>query len=123
MIRFGLAYTTSDRLRLGLGLRVRQANEMVGILVHGNNHFILSGAEPTEAEAIAIARHFSLVKIGEPVSNAFEKWEIRNKEFRENLEWAVVVPGDAEVSRSVSQLLGELAQRGVIIRACGEGCW
>jgi hypothetical protein len=123
VIRFGLAYTTSDRLRLGLGLRVRQANEMVGILVHGNNHFILSGAEPTEAEAIAIARHFSLVKIGEPVSNAFEKWEIRNKEFRENLEWAVVVPGDAEVSRSVSQLLGELAQRGVIIRACGEGCW
>jgi len=102
---------------------VRQAREMVGILVHGDNHFILSGAEPSEAEAIAMARHFSLVKIGEPVSNAFEKWEIRNKEFRENLEWAVVVPGDAEVSRGVSQLLGELAQRGVIIRACGEGCW
>ena len=96
---------------------------MVGILVHGNNHFILSGAEPTEAEAIAMARHFSLVKIGEPISNAFEKWEIRNKEFRENLEGAVVVPGDREVSRGVSQLLGELAQRGVIIRACGEGCW
>jgi len=102
---------------------MRQASGMVGILVHGNNHFILSGAEPTEAEAIAMARHFSLVKIGEPISNAFEKWEIRNKEFRENLEGAVVVPGDREVSRGVSQLLGELAQRGVIIRACGEGCW
>ncbi|HXJ46490.1 MAG TPA: hypothetical protein VNK47_07435 [Candidatus Dormibacteraeota bacterium] len=96
---------------------------MVGILVHGNNHFILSGPEPGEAEAIAVARHFSLVKIGEPVSNVFEKWEIRNKEFRENLEWAVVVPGDSEVSRAAWQLLGELAQRGVIIRACGEGCW
>ena len=96
---------------------------MVGILVHGNTHFILSGPEPTEAEAIAAARYFGLVKIDEPVSSAFEKWEIRNKEFRENLEWAVVVPGDAEVSRGVSQLLGELAQRGVIIRACGEGCW
>src|SRR5258708_35221126 len=96
---------------------------MVGILVDGDNHFILSGAEPTEAEAIAMARHFSLVKIGEPVSTAFERWEIRNKEFRENLEWAVVVPGDAEVSRGVSQLLGGLAERGGMIRAWGEGCW
>jgi hypothetical protein len=96
---------------------------MVGILVHGNNHFILSGPEPTEAEAIAAARHFSLVKIGQPVSHAFEEWEIRNKEFRENLEWAVVVPGDGEVSRGASQLLGELAQRGVIIRTCVGGCW
>lgn len=96
---------------------------MVGILVHGNNHFILSGPEPTEAEAIAAARHFSVVKIGEPVSHAFEKWEVRNKEFRENLEWAVIVPGEAEVTRGVSQLLRELAERGVIIRACTEGCW
>jgi len=96
---------------------------MVGLLVHGNNHFILSGPEPTEAEAIAAAQHFSLVKIGEPASKAFQKWEIRNKEFRENLEWAVVVPGDAEVALGVSRLLGELAERGVIIRACGEGCW
>ncbi len=96
---------------------------MVGILVHGNNHFILSGPEPSESEAIAIARQFSLVKVGEPVSNVFEKWEIRSKEFRENLEWAVVVPGDAEVSPGVSKLLGELAGRGVVIRACKEGCW
>jgi len=96
---------------------------MVGILVHGNNHFILSGPEPSEAEAIAAARHFSLAKIGEPVSNAFDKWEIRNKEFRENLEWAVVVPGDAEVSHGVSQLLGEMAARGVTIRACAGECW
>jgi len=94
---------------------------MVGILVHGNNHFILSGPEPSEAEAIAAARHFSVVTIGEPASNSFEQWEIRNKEFRENLDWAVVVPGDREVSPGVSQLLGELAQRGVTIRACARG--
>ncbi|GAC1631849.1 MAG: hypothetical protein NVS9B14_04310 [Candidatus Acidiferrum sp.] len=96
---------------------------MVGILVHGNNHFILSGPEPTEEEAIATARHFSIVKLGEPVSNAFGNWEIRNSEFRENLEWALVVPGDAEVSPGVSTLLAELAERGVIIRACKQGCW
>ena len=96
---------------------------MVGILVHGNNHFLLSGPEPTEKEAIRIAREFSMVQIGAPVASLFEKWEIRNKEFRENLEWAVVVPADTEISRGVSQLLGELAARGVVIRACADGCW
>jgi hypothetical protein len=96
---------------------------MVGILVHGNNHFILSGPEPTEAEAVATARHLSLVKVGQAASNSFDKWEIRNKEFRENLEWAIVVPGDSEVSPAASKLLGELAERGVIIHACKQGCW
>ncbi|HWZ99498.1 MAG TPA: hypothetical protein VN025_17205 [Candidatus Dormibacteraeota bacterium] len=96
---------------------------MVGILVHGNNHFILSGPEPTEAEAIGMAREFSVVQIGAPVSTSFGNWEIRNKEFRENLEWAVVVPADTEISRGVSELLAELADRGVVIRACSDGCW
>ena len=66
---------------------------MVGILVHGNNHFILSGPAPTEAEAIGMARHWSVIQIGDVKSGTFERWEIRAKEFRENLEWAVVVPG------------------------------
>jgi hypothetical protein len=94
---------------------------MVGILVHGNNHFILSGQEPTEAEAIRVARGFSVVEIGKPVASAFEKWEIRNKEIQENLEWAVVVPADTEITKGVSRLLGELAERGVVIRACTKG--
>ena len=94
---------------------------MVGILVHGNNHFILRGPEPTEEQAIALARHFSVVRIGEPVSNSFGKWEIRNKEFRENLEWAVVVPGESQISPAVSKLLAEVAGRGVVIRACTKG--
>lgn len=94
---------------------------MVGILVHGNNHFILSGPEPTEAEAIRTAREFSVVQIGAPVANSFEQWTIRNEEFRENLEWAVVVPGEGEISPGVSKLLGELVGRGVVIRACTRG--
>jgi len=94
---------------------------MVGILVHGNNHFILSGPEPTEEEAIRLARHFSVVQIGKPVPSSFGKWEIRNNVFRENLEWAVVVPGESEISPVVSKLLAEVAVRGVVIRACNEG--
>ena len=94
---------------------------MVGILVHGNNHFILGGPEPTEEEAIRIARGFSVVKIGKPAAHKFESWEIRNKEYRENLQWAVVVPGDGEISLAVSKLLSEVAGRGVVIRACTRG--
>jgi len=89
---------------------------MVGILVHGNNHFILSGPPPDDASAVALARHWSLVQIGKTKSACFAAWEIRSKEFRENLEWAVIVPGDRETSPGVQELLDELVQRGVIIR-------
>jgi hypothetical protein len=89
---------------------------MVGILVHGNNHYILSGPRPSEAEALELARHWSVVRIGEPVSTAFGGWEIRTKEFRENLEWAVVVLGERETSPGVTELLAELVARGVVIQ-------
>ncbi|HEY1483096.1 MAG TPA: hypothetical protein VGF19_10245, partial [Candidatus Acidoferrum sp.] len=62
---------------------------MVGILVHGSNHFILSGPPPDDASAVALARYWSLVQIGKTKLARFEAWEIRSKEFRENLEWAV----------------------------------
>jgi len=89
---------------------------MVGILVHGNNHYILSGPLPNEAEALAMARNWSLVQIGEQASPIFQRWEIRNKEFRENLQWAAIVPGDRATSPGVAELLRELAARGVEIR-------
>lgn len=42
---------------------------MVGILVHGNNHFILSGPLPDEATALALARHWPIIRIGEAKSS------------------------------------------------------
>jgi hypothetical protein len=96
---------------------------MVGILVHGNNHFILSGPPPDEATAVALARHWSVIQIGDQKSPALEQWEIRTKEFRENLEWAVVVPGDRELSPGVVLLLAELSARGIAIHRCSRGCW
>lgn len=95
---------------------------MAGILVHGNNRFILSGPAPDEAMALALARHRSIVQIGEEKSSSLGEWEICSKEFRENLEWAVVVPGNREVSPGVSELLAEHSARGVIIRRCNIGC-
>jgi hypothetical protein len=96
---------------------------MVGILVHGNNHFILSGPLPDEVMALAIVRYWSIIQIGEVKSSSFGQWQIKSKEFRENLEWAVVVPGDRGVSPGVAQLLGELSNRGVAIRRLHTGCW
>jgi len=94
---------------------------MVGILVHGDNHFILSGPEPDEAAALALARHWSIIQIGDQKSLAFEQWQIRTKEFRDNLEWAVVVPGDRGISPAVSQLLAELSARGIAVRRLDRG--
>jgi hypothetical protein len=96
---------------------------MVGILAHGNNHFILSGPQPDDASALALVRHFSLIRIGEEKSMAFEGWQIRDKEFRENLEWAVVVEGDRPVSPGAAELLAELSARGIMIRHCRGRCW
>jgi hypothetical protein len=94
---------------------------MVGILVHGDNHFILSGPVPDDATALALARHWSIIQIGDQKSLCFERWQIRTKEFRENLEWAVVVPGDRDSSPAVSQLLKELSDRGIAVRRFDRG--
>lgn len=93
---------------------------MVGILVHGDNHFILQGPVPDDASAVEIARHWSIVQIGGEKSGRFGNWEIRTQEFRENLEWAVIVPGDGAISTGVLKLLAEISGRGVEIRQCSK---
>ena len=90
--------------------------------MHGNNHFILSGPMPEEAAAVELVRHWSVIRIGVRTSPTFRDWEIRYKEFRENLEWAVIVPGEREISPAVVQLLEELWARGVTIRRFPAGC-
>ena len=37
---------------------------MVGILVHGSNHFIVCGPLPDRGAALALVRHWSLIQIG-----------------------------------------------------------
>ena|SRR5271155_5518118 len=67
---------------------------MVGILVHGNNHFILSGPAPDEATALALVWRWSVIQIGEAKSSSFGQWQIRSKEFENSL------PTVSAVSRS-----------------------
>lgn len=96
---------------------------MVGILVHGDNHLILRGPLPSREAALALVRHWSLTQIGATTPNWLEGWSIVTREFRENLLWAVVVPGGGEISPAVRKLLGELSERGVIIHDARSENW
>jgi hypothetical protein len=92
---------------------------MVGILVHGDNHFIVRGSLPDRATALTLACHWTIIQIGRITPPELQPWTIITKEFRENLEWAAVVPGDGEISVAVNQLLSELAARGIAIQNYG----
>jgi hypothetical protein len=86
---------------------------MLGILVYGDNHFIVAGPRPDEVAARALVRQWSVIQIGgvPPMPG----WELRTKAFREDLEWAVVVEGGGSQSPAVVVLLAEMAARGVAI--------
>jgi len=86
---------------------------MIGILVHGDNHFIVRGPRPDRATALALVRHWSIIWIGSTTPPELAHWSISTKEFRENLAWAVIVPGDQAISPAVATLLSELSARGI----------
>ena len=86
---------------------------MVGILVHGDNHFIVRGPKPDRETAFALVRHWSIIRIGATTPAELAAWRISSKEFREDLRWAVVVQGEREMSPAVVELLNEMAARGI----------
>jgi hypothetical protein len=59
---------------------------MVGVLVHGDNHFIVRGRLPDRDVARALIRHWSIIQIGATTPPSLEKWRISTKECREDLE-------------------------------------
>jgi len=89
---------------------------MIGILVCGDNHFIVQGPPPDRESAVALARNWSLIQIGQTTPPSLQAWSIVTRAFREDLAWAVVVPGDGETTPAVAQLLEELLARGITIR-------
>ena len=96
---------------------------MLGILVHGGNHFIVRGPLPAREDALALVRHWSLIQVGATTPPALDGWSIVSRAFRENLEWAAVVPGDGEISPAVATLLDELSARGILIHGSRSGSW
>jgi hypothetical protein len=96
---------------------------MIGILVIGDNHFIVRGPFPDRETALALARHWSLIQIGQKMPAGLQPWSISTREYRENLEWAVVVPGDGEVTPAVAKLLEELSARGITVHNSSLSDW
>ncbi len=88
---------------------------MIGILVHGDNHFIVRGPLPGKDAAHALVRHWSLIRIGAEHPEELSSWSVVSRAFREELEWAVHVPGDGMRNPAVAQLLAELLERGVAL--------
>jgi hypothetical protein len=88
---------------------------MVGILVHGDNHFIVRGPLPDRETALALVRHWTVIQIGATTAAALQRWRISSREFREDLQWAVIAPADSEISAAVAELLSGLSARGVFI--------
>lgn len=88
---------------------------MVGILVHGENHFIVRGPLPDRETALDLVRLWSVIQVGGTTPPHLDHWRISTREFRENLTWAVVIPGEGEISAQVTTLLDELSARGVVI--------
>ncbi len=91
--------------------------------MHGDNHFIVRGPFPDRDTAYALIRHWSIIQIGATTPPSLEKWRISTKEFREDLEWAVIVPENSEISPAVAQLIDELSARGVIIHDTSADSW
>ena len=96
---------------------------MVGIVAHGNNHFIVRGPLPGRDVVLALVRHWSVIQIGATTPPQLNQWHIISREFRENLKWAVVIPGDDEPSAAVTSLLDELSARGIVIHDSRVGPW
>jgi len=86
---------------------------VLGILVHGDNHFIVQGPLPSHDVVCELVRLWSVIQIGAMTPPHLQGWKIISKAFREDLEWAVVVEGHGEISPAVAALLRELSVRGI----------
>lgn len=93
---------------------------MIGILVCGDNHFIVEGPRPDVETARALARYWSVIQIGRSMPRELQDWSITTRAFRENLEWAIVVPGDGNITPAVAELLNEVSARGIAVERAAE---
>ena len=96
---------------------------MLGILVHGGNHFIVRGPMPDRRTALELTRIWSVIQIGQPTPPELREWTISSREFREDLQWAIRVKGDDEISSAVAMLLDEMAGRGVFVHDADQQDW
>jgi hypothetical protein len=98
---------------------------VLGVLVHGDNHFIVRGPLPSPEEARALVERWSVIRIGSGVDATRETgpWRVSTREFRENLQWAVLVEAASRPQPAIVELLTELEARHVRIRRLPGDDW
>lgn len=89
--------------------------DTVGLFVFGDNHLVLRGPRPDRAQAVALANYWSVVRIGGSMPESLTRWTIVTKWLRERLDWAAIAPGDGARNPAITQLLGEITDRGIPI--------
>jgi hypothetical protein len=78
---------------------------------------------PGRSTALQLVRQWSLIEIGQVTAPGLRQWRISSREYREDLLWAIVVPGDSPASPAVDLLLGEIAARGIRIHHAHSENW
>ena len=84
---------------------------------------MVRGPLPDRSAARALAREWSVIQIGRVMPAELAGWRISVREFREELQWAVIVEGEGDTSVAVRVLLKELAARGVAIHDARRSDW
>ncbi len=88
----------------------------LGLIVCGEDHFLVRGVKPELEMARYLVRRWlrptveDLLGTSPPIP---AEWKITTKEFREDIEWVVVVESETTVNPAVRQLLDELEARGI----------
>jgi hypothetical protein len=72
---------------------------MVGILVHGNNHFIVPGPIPDDATALALAWHWSVTQIGESKSTCKDCTRRRDRFLLTHAPIGCAINSEAHISK------------------------
>ncbi len=90
----------------------------LGIIVFGEEHFLIRGPKPEPEMARYLVRRWifpsteDLLGISPPMQ---DDWKITTREFREDIEWAVLLRSAKALNPAVKTLLEELAARGLAI--------
>jgi hypothetical protein len=90
----------------------------LGIVVFGEEHFLIRGPKPDAEMARYLVRRWifpsteDLLGISPPMP---DEWKITTREFREDIEWVIVLSSAVALNPAVKTLLEEVATRGVEI--------
>src|SRR6516162_6349584 len=72
-----LAFYDGSMPTTGISLPVTESHSrMLGILVSGDNHFIVQGPAPDPQTAVALVRHWTIIRIGAPAPLLLARWQI-----------------------------------------------